>query len=83
MPINLCQDAPLVNMGRGKVVPMVGNTKKLSHIDQQFHNGQSRDSAHYPSTTHAVLSPGSNLFRPLVRVDNMWKTSGDNVCPLR
>ena len=84
MPINLCPEATLVNMGRGKTFsPMGDNNKKLFQTDPQFHNGPTRDSVHYPSTTHTVLPPQSNIFRPLHRIDNFWKTSGDNMYPLR
>jgi hypothetical protein len=84
MPVNLCPEADLVNMGRGKMFsPMGDNNKKLFQTDSQLHNGQTRDSVHYPSTTHSVLPPQSTVFRPLHRIDNLWKTSGDNMCPLR
>lgn len=84
MPLNLCPEATLVNMGRGKTFsPMGDNDKKLFQTDRQFHNGQTRDSVHYPSINHTVLPPRSTVFRQLHRVDNVWKTSGDNMCPLR
>lgn len=84
MPINLCADAILVNVGRGKMFsPMGDNNKKLFQTDPQFHNGPTRDSVHYPSTTHSVLPPHSTVFKPLHRIDNYWKTSGDNMYPLK
>jgi hypothetical protein len=84
MSFNLYPEATLVNMGRGKMFsPMGDNSKKLFQTDPQFHNGQTRDSVHYPSTTHVVLPPQSTIFRPLHRIDNFWKTSGDNMYPLR
>lgn len=80
MPFNSFPEATLVNMGRGKMFsPMGDNNKKLFHTDPQFHNGLTRDSVHYPSTRHAVLPPQSNVFIPFHRVDNLWKTSGDNM----
>lgn len=84
MPVNFCREPTLVNMGRGITFsPMGDNDRKIFQTDRQFHNGQIRDFAHYPSTTHAVLPPNSTVFRPLHRIDNFWKTSGDNMCPLR
>lgn len=84
MSFNLYQEATLVNMGRGKMFSPIGdNNKKLFQTDPQFHNGHTRDSVHYPSTTHVVLPPQSTTFRPLHRIDNFWKTSGDNMYPLR
>lgn len=84
MQFNLFPEETLVNMGRGKMFsPMGDNNRKLFQTDPQFHNGQTTDAVHYPSTTHAVLPPHSTVFRPLYRVDNLWKTSGDNRCPLR
>ena len=76
--------ANLVNIGRGKIFsPMGDNTEKLFHTDSQFHNGLNRESVHYPSPTHVVLPPQSTIFRSLYRVDNYWKTSSDNMHPLR
>ena len=84
MSFNLYPEATLVNMGRGKMFsPMGDNNKKLFQTDPQFHNGPTKDSVHYPSTTHTVLPPQSNTFRPLHRIDNFWKTSGDNMYQLR
>ena len=84
MPINSCPEATLVNMGRGKIFSSMGdNNKKLFQTDPQFHNGHTSDSVHYPSTTHTVLPPHSNTFRPFHSIDNLWKTSGDNMWPLR
>lgn len=84
MPLNLYPEATLVNMGRGKMFSSMGyNNKKLFQTDPQYHNGQTRDSVHYPSPTHTVLPPQSSVFRPLHRVDNIWKTSGDNMYQLR
>lgn len=84
MPNKLCPEPTLVNMGRCKMFsPMGDNTKKLFHTDPQYHNGQPSESVHYPSTTHAVLPPHSPLFRALHRIGDVWKTSGDNMCPLR
>lgn len=84
MLLNLCIEASLVNMGRGKMFsPMGDNNKKLFQTDPQFHNEPIKDFVHYPSRTNVVLPPHSNIFRPLHRIDNLWKTSGDNMCPLR
>lgn len=84
MPFNLCPKETLVNMGRGKTFsPMGDNKKNPLNIDTSLHNGQTKDNVYYPSPTYAVLPPQSNVFRPFHRVDNIWKTSGDNMCPLR
>ena len=84
MSSNLCPEARLFNMGRGKVFsPLGDNNKKIFQTDTQFHNGKTRDSVHYPSPTYAVLAPQSTVFRPLIRIHNVWKTSGDNMCPLK
>tara|TARA_Y100000389_G_C16977322_1_gene278573 strand:- start:218 stop:475 length:258 start_codon:yes stop_codon:yes gene_type:complete len=84
MPIIFCPEPTLVNMGRGKVYSPIGDNKsELHHLDIQQHNGLNNGYVHFPSTSLRVLPPNSTTFRPLHRVDNFLKTSGDNMCSLK
>ena len=83
MPTSFCPEPTLVNMGRGKVFsPMGDNKLDIRQLDVHQHNGFNTGHVHFPSTSLRVLPPNSTTFRPLHRIDNFWKTSGDNMCPL-
>ena len=78
MPVTSCSEPQLFQYGRGKVFTHI--VENYTHIDHQPNHVLNKGRVHYPSTTHVVSPPHSTTFRPLHRVDNIWKTSGDNTC---
>lgn len=78
MSVTSCLESKFFQQGRGKVFAYI--VENHTHIDLQPNYVLNKGHVHYPSTTLVVPPPQSNTFRPLYRVDNIWKTSGDNTC---